>query len=315
MKGIYKVAESLRTLKLKNPYMRGDDVKDLQESLKKLKYNAGKIDGVFGSITKSAVIAFQSDVKKTNKKMLVDGVVGSQTRDAINKALNALLKPPAPSPDMVDYLPIKDYPQVDSLILFKINAELQSVSEIRRKVVQEALKMVYPYGLYIRGANSYDKSLKPYYATVAMIKAGAKRQPEYYNGGREEWMIDHVEKLENKKEKCFAADCSGLVVGIWRKLGIVDNGFDNTANGILANSCYKISKADLKPADCVGSNQHMGLYLGAGYTLEDGGGAMAVQIASVDRTRLINKMKTEKYNKTYYSSKSRWSKFGRPKKY
>lgn len=293
--------------------MRGDDVENLQESLQKLGYSVGKIDGVFGNITRSAVVAFQTDAKKTNNKMLVDGEVGSQTRDALNKALNTLLKPSAP--DVIDYLPVKDYPQVDPVILSKVNAELQLVSEIRRKVVQEALKMVYPYGLYIRGANSYDKSFNPYYATVAMIKAGAKRQPEYYDGGREEWMIDHVEQLEKKSEKCFAADCSGLIVGIWRKLGLISPTSDYTANSIIANLCYKTSKTDLKPADCVGSSGHIGLYLGAGYTLEDGGGSMAVQIASINRTKLVNLMKTEKYGKTYYSSKNRWSKFGRPKKY
>lgn len=295
--------------------MRGDDVENLQKSLIKLGFKSvGKADGVFGSKTKGAVKEFQTYAKKKiNTKMIIDGIVGSQTRDAINKALNDLLKPPAPT--VIDYLPAKDYPQVDTAILKAINAELQNVSEIRRKVVQEALHMVYPFGLYIRGKNSYTTSLNPCYATVEMIKEGAKRQPEYYNGGRKEWMIGHVKGLALKGEKCFAGDCSGLVVGIFRKLKLISATTDATANGIMASWCYATSKGDLKPADLVGSSGHIGIYLGAGYTLEDGGGAMAVQIAKIDRTKLINLMKTEKYGKTYYSSKSKWSKFGRPKKY
>ena len=45
-----------RTLKVGS---RGDDVKRLQENLNTLGFDAGKPDGVFGSGTKNAVIAFQ----------------------------------------------------------------------------------------------------------------------------------------------------------------------------------------------------------------------------------------------------------------
>lgn len=294
-----------RTLKLTSPTMKGDDVTQWQTLLQQIGFTSvGTIDGSYGPKTEGATKDFQKSAG-----IEIDGKVGTETTKAMNDRLNN-------DPIIViDYLPSSSYPQVSPTILKAVNAELQNVSEIRRKVVQEVLKMVYPYGLYIRGANSYTTSLNPCYATVEMIESGAKSQPEYYDGGRKEWMIGHVEELAEKKEKCFAADCSGLIIGIWRKLGLISPTSDYTANGIIASLCYTTTKSDLKPADCVGSSGHIGLYLGAGYTVEDGGGSMAVQIANIDRTKLINIMKTEKYDKTYYSSKSKWSKFGRPKKY
>ena len=53
------VPELNRILKLTSPMMRGDDVRMLQERLKAHLADPGKIDGVFGENTKSAVIAFQ----------------------------------------------------------------------------------------------------------------------------------------------------------------------------------------------------------------------------------------------------------------
>jgi peptidoglycan hydrolase-like protein with peptidoglycan-binding domain len=308
------LAENLRLLKYGR---KGDDVKAYQENLIKLGFTTAFVnkktkkmiaDGDFGVITKQATKDFQTYAKKKlNSKMIIDGIVGSQTRDAINKALNTLLKPVAPI--VINYLPATDYPQVDATILTSINAELQNVSEIRRKVVQEVLHMVYPFGLYIRGGNSYTTKLEPYYATVEIIESGAKRQPEYYDGGRKEFMIGHVNELSAKGKKCFAADCSGMVVGIWRKFGLVSPTFDATANNILANSCYSISQSDLKPADCVGCSGHIGLYLGAGYTVEDAGGAYGIQISGLTTRKVINQLTGKS------KTKSKWTKMGRPKTY
>ena len=66
----------------------GSDVKTLQQNLKKLGYyKDGSVDGSFGPITKKAVLQFQKD-----KKILVDGVVGPQTRAALSAALKKLKK-------------------------------------------------------------------------------------------------------------------------------------------------------------------------------------------------------------------------------
>ncbi|NLY60033.1 MAG: peptidoglycan-binding protein, partial [Clostridiales bacterium] len=60
---------------------RGSQVKALQQLLNSLGYNAGKADGIFGSKTRSAVIAFQ----KANK-LAADGIVGPATRSKLNSA-------------------------------------------------------------------------------------------------------------------------------------------------------------------------------------------------------------------------------------
>ncbi len=62
----------------------GDDVKRLQETLNKLGFNCGNPDGIFGAKTKTAVMAFQSAYG-----LKADGIVGTQTRAAIQKAAGA----------------------------------------------------------------------------------------------------------------------------------------------------------------------------------------------------------------------------------
>ncbi len=57
----------------------GSDVKDVQEHLKDMGYYNGKLDGIYGSRTRLAVLSFQ---KKNGLK--VDGIVGSNTFDEIH---------------------------------------------------------------------------------------------------------------------------------------------------------------------------------------------------------------------------------------
>jgi murein DD-endopeptidase MepM/ murein hydrolase activator NlpD len=56
---------------------KGDAVERLQEILDGLGYEVGPIDGIFGPVTADAVLQFQRD-----QGLAVDGLVGSQTRDA-----------------------------------------------------------------------------------------------------------------------------------------------------------------------------------------------------------------------------------------
>ena len=67
----------------------GEDVRDLQETLTELGYGCGDIDGKFGTKTKNAVVAFQTDAG-----LDPDGVVGRKTWAALDKAEAQL--PPAP---------------------------------------------------------------------------------------------------------------------------------------------------------------------------------------------------------------------------
>lgn len=65
-------------LRLKDPMMRGESVRRLQQRLTELGYFPGKVDGIFGPQTESAVAAFQAAVGQ-----VVDGEFGPATRQAL----------------------------------------------------------------------------------------------------------------------------------------------------------------------------------------------------------------------------------------
>jgi len=58
---------------------RGELVKVIQQRLKDLGYSVGWVDGIYGSRTRAAVLAFQAE-----NKLTVDGIVGPETRSAMN---------------------------------------------------------------------------------------------------------------------------------------------------------------------------------------------------------------------------------------
>jgi N-acetylmuramoyl-L-alanine amidase len=63
-----------RTLYLRSPAFRGDDVRRLQRMLNVLGFDAGKEDGILGRATADAVMEFQRNVAEK-----VDGIVGLDT--------------------------------------------------------------------------------------------------------------------------------------------------------------------------------------------------------------------------------------------
>lgn len=69
-----------RTLYLRRPPMRGDDVRDLQARLNALGFDAGKLDGIFERETYSAVRDFQH-----NTGLPADGIAGHETFEALNR--------------------------------------------------------------------------------------------------------------------------------------------------------------------------------------------------------------------------------------
>jgi hypothetical protein len=60
---------------------RGAFVLDLQDQLERINFFLGKVDGIFGNLTREAVLAFQADHGLT-----VDGIVGQQTWAALAEA-------------------------------------------------------------------------------------------------------------------------------------------------------------------------------------------------------------------------------------
>jgi hypothetical protein len=73
-----KIALPKGIVQLTSPYTRGPDVVAIQQALLKAGINPGPADGIFGNSTAFAVAAFQPQVG-----LLVDGVVGPQTRKAL----------------------------------------------------------------------------------------------------------------------------------------------------------------------------------------------------------------------------------------
>ena len=64
-----------RTLRLVYPHMRGADIRAMQKCLKRMGFNCGAADGIFGEKTRDSVKAFQRRYGLT-----ADGVFGRRTR-------------------------------------------------------------------------------------------------------------------------------------------------------------------------------------------------------------------------------------------
>lgn len=74
-----KLAPPASVIQLTSPYTRGPKIVEIQKALLKAGVNPGPIDGIYGNATAFAVSAFQAQTG-----ILVDGVVGSETRKALN---------------------------------------------------------------------------------------------------------------------------------------------------------------------------------------------------------------------------------------
>lgn len=76
-------------LKLESPYLRGDRVRKLQTALQGIGFNVGRIDGIFGRATDTAVRAFQEWYS-----LPVTGVVDYATASGIAAEYTVVLAPP-----------------------------------------------------------------------------------------------------------------------------------------------------------------------------------------------------------------------------
>src|SRR5690606_16883974 len=63
---------------------RGPEVVKLQTKLKEKNYYTSTVDGIYGPLTRNAVLQFQRD-----NRLLVDGIAGPQTLSALYKYKNA----------------------------------------------------------------------------------------------------------------------------------------------------------------------------------------------------------------------------------
>ena len=276
-------------------YMTGDAVMQIKQRLVSLGYLYAATRNIYGNDTYKAVKAFQNA-----NGLEADGVVGELTW--------AALFPSGSDVTTVEAVILPE--RFNQLARQKIGVELAQVSEIRREICLDALQFaidpygppIYPVSLYIRGGNLYNKDLSINTITEARIRSGAARQPEYYDGGRMEMMLEAV-ALD---PTTTGADCSGGVVGLWRKHGVVKPDFDASANSLGAG-CVKTKTPQAGDLAC--RSGHVGIYVGDGYIVEWVGGAYGCQLTVANNRRVFN-FQDRKLHKF-----SGWDFFGDPKGY
>lgn len=71
-----------RFLYLHAPMFRGDDVADLQQRLSALGFDTGRVDGIYGRLTSSALADFQR-----NTSLPVDGILGASTLSELKRVM------------------------------------------------------------------------------------------------------------------------------------------------------------------------------------------------------------------------------------
>ena len=295
--------------------MSGSDVRYMKDCLFALNYYEASIKNIsnstFGSNTEDAVILFQKSNKDKNGKQLDDdGKIGPLTWNVIEREFKAGRKYEAPSKPKIS---LDHLTHISPAHRDAIAKDLAEVSELRQKIVLEILEYACdasykkePRGMYQLGANLYNNDLKLNYADKAETERLAKRNPEYFDGGRKEWMLKRIEE----DPKIPVSDCSGMEVGYLRKHKLVGATFDTTANGLCGNSYSKaINKSELIPADWVGKSGHIGTYVGGGLVVEFYGGAYGCQLTELD-----NRYGYDFLDKRFRKG-SAWTKYRRPKYY
>lgn len=254
--------------------MEGADVRYVKDALVKLGYLHASTHDRFGAETDIAVRRFQ-----TEKGLEADGIVGPLTMAELRLALGETSEVEA------DGIP----KNIGKTAAAAIAAALSAVSETRRAIVLDALQYAfdpevpraYPLSLYVRGENLYNNDCQPNRMTEARIYYNAERQPEYFKEDSLKMMFAAIAADSG----ITGADCSGGIVGLWRRQGIVNRYWDRTADGISAHYATRIKKTEARPGDLVHKQGHIGLYAGGGYVIEWMGQRYGCQLNRRDKRR------------------------------
>ena len=293
----------------------GDECLYIKQCLYSLGYLSSKPKKKnFGSDTETAVKKFQKSHTDNNGRPLeVDGKIGELTWGAIIREYEKLNNT-TQTPSNNSILKPSDFPYVTMSNLTAIEHDLKSLDAKRVEFVKFILKYardidydkdIKPSALYIFGANLVDSKLNVQLASESgFLEAKYNRNPQYFSGGRYEWMKSWIKK----DPKLVASDCSGMVVGFLRLYGYTKSTFDTTANGLCGSGySYATTRSKLVPGDFVGFSGHIGVYVGGGFVVEFAGGAYGCQL-----TRLTNRKLRNLMNNTIASGKP-WTKFRTPK--
>lgn len=195
-----------------------------------------------------------------------------------------------------------------------IGIALAQCSDIRREICLDALQYAVEaenspesmLGFYIRGGNLYNQDLSPNIMTRAKLKSyfNKPNYSPYYDGGRDELMLEVAEAHGYQLPGC---DCSGMVVGLLRKHGVYDAGFDANANTL--GGSHAVKTKDPQPGDFACKSGHIGIYVGGGYAVEAIGGAYGIQLTKIKKRLVFNFLTGKMQNF------GTWEYFGDPKRY
>lgn len=279
----------------------GEDVRYVKDRLVELGYLEKATHNRFGSDTLKAVKAFQDA-----NGLDVDGKVGQLTWAALfNESGEEESAPKAVISDLPDH--------ISKTKRNAIAKDLTLASETRQKIVKAVLEYTtdpdvhdYIRAFYIRGGNLFDSSLKPYKMSIEKLTKyfNNSSYAPYYDGGRKEMMLAMAK--EHDYSIC-GSDCSGTVVGVWRKIKVVSSGFDANANRLYNNYCTQTKNP--QPGDLAWRNGHIGIYVGGGYIAENIGGAFGLQLTKANKRQAYSFM-DKKLHKF-----SAWTAYGDPKQY
>ena len=279
-------------------YMIGDDVRAVKDRLVELGYLKKATHNMYGVDTYKAVKAFQGV-----NNLEVDGVVGPYT-------WAALFDQPQPQPaiDVPDWIAEPAHTE--------ISRALATVSQKRREIVLLALQYCVDRnknpellrGFYIRGANLYDKDLSLHVMTESRLNAYFRRTAyePYFDGGRKEMM---QKQAKDSGYTIPGADCSGFIVGLWRKTQVVSTGFDATADHLYSSYCVPRAASQLLPGDLAHKSGHIGLVVAPNWIVESAGGAYGIQLTKRTDRRCLNFVSGK------VTKLGKWQNFGDPKTY
>ena len=162
---------------------------------------------------------------------------------------------------------------------------LEGETPLRQAIVRDALSFAfcplseplraYPRSLYLWGADLYTEKKELFCPAPKDIEFAALKKPAFFNEGRRELMLRAL-----AAERLSAADCSGAIVGLWRKFSLCAPDFD-APSPVLMNMGKKIGAEELRPGDLVGFPGHIGIYAGSGAVIEWVGGAYGCQLTKL----------------------------------
>lgn len=280
-------------------YMVGEDVRYVKDRLVELGYLHKATHNMYGDDTRKAVMAFQGA-----NGLEVDGITGPLTW--------AALFSDSPKPE-----PIVEVPDwIAEPARTEIALALSACSSKRREICLNALKYCIDRnknpqilrGFYIRGGNLYNKDLSANVMTQSKLKSyfAKSSYAPYFDGGRKE-MMERMAAASGYT--IVGADCSGMIVGLWRKAGVVNTGFDASADTLYSNYCTQRKAADIQPGDLAHKSGHIGICVSKNWIVESAGGAYGFQLTKRTDRRVMD-MRDRSIHKP-----GAWQHYGDPKVY